>query len=71
MHKNIDYHYIKYWKEAVQCFLEDDLYRYKIQIPNFLIDNGRRLYYVLLIEQVLSMTMPILYAVQRERYIIS
>lgn len=65
---DIDCHKTKYSKEAVQFFLENDLYGYKIPRPNFLIDSGRGLYYVLLIKPVPSMAMPLWYAVQRYIY---
>lgn len=65
---DIDCHKTKYSKEAVQYFLENDLYGYKIPRPNFLIDSGRGLYYVILIEPVPSMAMPLWYAVQRYIY---
>lgn len=65
---DIDCHKTKYSKEAVQYFLENDLYGYKIPRPNFLIDSGRGLYYVLLIKPVPSMAMPLWYAVQRYLY---
>ncbi|WP_294667668.1 hypothetical protein, partial [uncultured Fusobacterium sp.] len=45
-----------------------DFYGTKIPQPNFLIDSGRGLYYVLLIEPVPSMAMPLWYAVQRYLY---
>ncbi|MDU4935074.1 MAG: DNA-binding response regulator [Peptostreptococcaceae bacterium] len=65
---DIDCHKTRYSKEAVQYFLENDLYGHKIPRPNFLIDSGRGLYYVLLIEPVPSMAMPLWYAVQRYIY---
>lgn len=65
---DIDCHKTQYSKEAVQYFLENDLYGHKIPRPNFLIDSGRGLYYVLLIEPVPSMAMPLWYAVQRYIY---
>lgn len=65
---DIDCHKTHYSKEAVQYFLEKDLYGHKIPRPNFLIDSGRGLYYVLLIEPVPSMAMPLWYAVQRYIY---
>ena len=65
---DIDCHKTKYSKEAVKYFLEKDFYGTKIPQPNFLIDSGRGLYYVLLIEPVPSMAMPLWYAVQRYIY---
>lgn len=65
---DIDCHKTKYSKDAVQYFLENDLYGYKIPRPNFLIDSGRGLYYILLIEPVPSMATPLWYAVQRYFY---
>lgn len=65
---DIDCHKTKYDKEAVRFFLEKDFYGSKIPQPNFLIDSGRGLYYVLLIEPVPSMAMPLWYAVQRYLY---
>ena len=59
---DIDCHKTKYSKEAVKYFLEKDFYGTKIPQPNFLIDSGRGLYYVLLIEPVPSMAMPLWYA---------
>ena len=47
---DIDCHKTKYSKEAVKFFLEKDFYGTKIPQPNFLIDSGRGLYYVLLID---------------------
>lgn len=65
---DIDCHNTKYSKEAVRYFLEKDLYGSKIPRPNYLIDSGRGLYYILLIEPVPSMAMPLWYAVQRYLY---
>lgn len=65
---DIDCHKTKYTKDAVRFFLEKDFYGSKIPEPNFLIDSGRGLYYVLLIEPVPSMAMPLWYAVQRHLY---
>ena len=65
---DIDCHKTKYSKEAVKFFLEKDFYGIKIPQPNFLIDSGRGLYYVLLIEPVPSTVMPLWYAVQRYIY---
>lgn len=65
---DIDCHKTKYAKDAVKFFLEKDFYGSKIPQPNFLIDSGRGLYYVLLIEPVPSMAMPLWYAIQRYLY---
>lgn len=65
---DIDCHKTKYTKEAVKFFLEKDLYGHKIPRPNYLIDSGRGLYYVILIKPVPSMAMPLWYAVQRYLY---
>ncbi len=65
---DIDCHKTKYSKDAVRYFLEKDYYGSKIPQPNFLIDSGRGLYYVILIEPVPSMAMPLWYAVQRYLY---
>lgn len=65
---DIDCHKTKYDKDAVKFFLENDFYGSKIPQPNFLIDSGRGLYYVLLIEPVPSMAMPLWYVVQRYLY---
>lgn len=65
---DIDCHKTKYSKDAVKYFLEKDFYGSKIPEPNFLIDSGRGLYYVLLIEPVPNMVMPLWYAVQRYIY---
>src|SRR5699024_2075471 len=54
--------------EAVKYFLENDLYGSKIPVPNYLIDSGRGLYYVILIKPVPSMALPLWYAVQRYLY---
>ncbi|MEG1059789.1 MAG: DNA-binding response regulator, partial [Clostridia bacterium] len=62
---DIDCYNSKYTKEAVKYFLENDLYGHKIPVPNYLIDSGRGLYYVILIKPVPSMAMPLWYAVQR------
>ena len=62
---DIDCYNSKYTKDAVQYFLENDLYGHKIPRPNYLIDSGRGLYYVILIKPVPSMAMPLWYAVQR------
>ena len=62
---DIDCYNSKYTKEAVKYFLENDLYGSKIPVPNYLIDSGRGLYYVILIKPVPSMAMPLWYAVQR------
>ena len=62
---DIDCYNSKYTKEAVQYFLENDLYGHKIPRPNYLIDSGRGLYYIILIKPVPSMAMPLWYAVQR------
>ncbi len=62
---DIDCYNSKYTKDAVQYFLEHDLYGHKIPRPNYLIDSGRGLYYVILIKPVPSMAMPLWYAVQR------
>ncbi|MEG0844555.1 MAG: DNA-binding response regulator [Romboutsia sp.] len=62
---DIDCYNSKYTKEAVQYFLENDLYGSKIPRPNYLIDSGRGLYYIILIKPVPSMAMPLWYAVQR------
>lgn len=65
---DIDCHKTNYTKDAVKFFLEKDFYGSKIPQPNFLIDSGRGLYYVLLIDPVPSMAMPLWYAVQRYLY---
>jgi len=65
---DIDCYNSKYTKEAVKYFLENDLYKSKIPIPNYLIDSGRGLYYVILIKPVPSMALPLWYAVQRYLY---
>ncbi|MGL5712078.1 MAG: hypothetical protein ACRCX2_03595 [Paraclostridium sp.] len=65
---DIDCYNSKYTKDAVQYFLEHDLYGSKIPRPNYLIDSGRGLYYVILIKPVPSMAMPLWYAVQRYLY---
>ncbi|MFR5471149.1 MAG: hypothetical protein ACLTG7_06395 [Romboutsia sp.] len=65
---DIDCYNSKYTKEAVQYFLENDLYSHKIPRPNYLIDSGRGLYYVILIKPVPSMALPLWYAVQRYLY---
>lgn len=62
---DIDCYNSKYTKDAVQFFLENDFYGSKIPRPNYLIDSGRGLYYVILIKPVPSMAMPLWYAVQR------
>lgn len=62
---DIDCHKTKYSKDAVKYFLEKDFYGSKIPEPNFLIDSGRGLYYVILIDPVPSKVMPLWYAVQR------
>ena len=62
---DIDCYNSKYTKEAVKYFLENDLYGSKIPVPNYLIDSGRGLYYVILIKPVPSMALPLWYAVQR------
>lgn len=62
---DIDCYNSKYTKEAVKYFLENDLYGSKIPRPNYLIDSGRGLYYIILIKPVPSMAMPLWYAVQR------
>lgn len=65
---DIDCYNSKYTKEAVKYFLENDLYGSKIPVPNYLIDSGRGLYYVILIKPVPSMALPLWYAVQRYLY---
>lgn len=65
---DIDCHNTKYTKEAVKYFLEKDLYGSKIPRPNYLIDSGRGLYYIILIKPVPSMAMPLWYAIQRYLY---
>ena len=62
---DIDCYNSKYTKDAVQYFLENDFYGSKIPRPNYLIDSGRGLYYVILIKPVPSMALPLWYAVQR------
>lgn len=62
---DIDCYNSNYTKDAVQYFLEHDLYGYKIPRPNYLIDSGRGLYYIVLIKPVPSMALPLWYAVQR------
>ncbi|MGL5558446.1 MULTISPECIES: DNA-binding response regulator [Peptostreptococcaceae] len=62
---DIDCYNSKYTKDAVQYFLEHDLYGCKIPRPNYLIDSGRGLYYIVLIKPVPSMALPLWYAVQR------
>jgi len=65
---DIDCYNSRYTKEAVKYFLENDLYGSKIPVPNYLIDSGRGLYYVILIKPVPSMALPLWYAVQRYLY---
>lgn len=65
---DIDCYNSKYTKEAVKYFLENDFYGSKIPRPNYLIDSGRGLYYIILIKSVPSMAMPLWYAVQRYLY---
>ena len=56
------------YKRQVKYFLEKDLYGSKIPRPNYLIDSGRGLYYIILIKPVPSMAMPLWYAIQRYLY---
>lgn len=65
---DIDCYNSQYTKDAVIYFIENDLYGTKIPRPNMLIDSGRGLYYVLLIESVPHMALPLWYAVQRYLY---
>lgn len=62
---DIDCYNSKYTKDEVQYFLEHDLYGYKIPRPNYLVDSGRGLYYIVLIKPVPSMALPLWYAFQR------
>lgn len=64
---DLDVYNTKYTKEGVIYFLEHDLYGV-IPRPNLLIESGRGLYYILLIESVPSMALPLWYAVQRFLY---
>lgn len=64
---DLDVYNTKYTKEGVIYFLENDLYGI-IPRPNLIIDSGRGLYYVILIEAVPSMALPLWYAVQRFLY---
>ncbi|MEG0844288.1 DNA-binding response regulator [Clostridium sp.] len=64
---DIDIYNTNYTKEGVIYFLENDMYG-KIPRPNFIIDSGRGLYYVLLIEAVPSMALPLWYSIQRYLY---
>lgn len=65
---DIDCHKTKYSKEAVRYFLEKDLYGVKIPTPSFLIDSGRGLYYIVLIDKAPSQALPLWYAIERHIY---
>ena len=65
---DIDCHKTKYSKEAVRYFLEKDLYGVKIPTPSFLIDSGRGLYYIALIDKAPSQALPLWYAIERHIY---
>ena len=54
---DIDCYNKKISKEAVKYFLENDLYG-EIPIPNFLIDSGRGLYYIILLENTSAKDLP-------------
>lgn len=62
---DIDCYNTKYTKDAVKYFLEKDLYESKIPTPNFLIDSGRGLYYILLVDKAPSQALPLWYAIER------
>lgn len=62
---DIDCYKTKYSKQAVKYFLENDLYGSKIPVPTYLIDSGRGLYYILVIDKAPSQVLPLWYAIQR------
>lgn len=64
---DIDCYNKNYTKEAVIYFLENDLYG-KIPEASMIIDSGRGLYYILLIEPVPAKALPLWYAVERYIY---
>lgn len=65
---DIDCYNSKYTKEAVLYFLENDLYGYKIPRPSLIIDSGRGLYLIWLIEAVPNKALPLWKAVQEYLY---
>lgn len=65
---DIDCYNSKYSKEAVLYFLENDLYGYKIPRPSLVVDSGRGLYLIWLIEAVPSKALPLWKAVQEYLY---
>ena len=65
---DIDCYNSKYTKDAVLYFLENDLYGYKIPIPSLVIDSGRGLYLIWLIEPVPNKALPLWKAVQEYLY---
>lgn len=68
IYTDIDCYNSKYTKGAVKYFLENNFCGSKIPRPNYLIDSGWGLYYIILIKLVLSMEMPLRYSVQRYLY---
>lgn len=56
---DIDCYNSKYTKDAVLYFLENDLYGYKIPRPSLVVDSGRGLYLIWLIEAVPSNALPL------------
>lgn len=65
---DIDCYNSKYTKDAVLYFLENDLYGYKIPRPSLVVDSGRGLYLIWLIEAVPSNALPLWKAVQEYLY---
>ncbi|MBF8984902.1 helix-turn-helix domain-containing protein [Lutibacter sp. B2] len=65
---DIDCYNTKYSKDAVLYFLENDYFNSKIPIPNLVIDSGRGLYLIWLIEPVPSHALSLWYACQRFFY---
>ncbi len=65
---DIDCYKMNMSKESVLFFLEEDLYGVDIPVPTFVVDSGRGLYLIWLIESVPSKALPLWKALQYKFY---
>lgn len=65
---DIDYYKTDYRKESVLYFLQKDFFGTKVPVPSYVIDSGRGLYLVWLIERVPSMALNLWKAMEYYLY---
>lgn len=65
---DLDFYKLKMRKESVLFFLENDFYNSVIPVPSIVVDSGRGLYLIWLIEQVPSQALTLWNAMQNYLY---